>query len=261
MGLIIEPQRPPLVRNAIGFGLSAGGRAAKKKSSGAAAAFDPANLSLTGWWRASYGGSPWSPTASAGSSGSNGNLAEATNPPAVGTAQNGLTPADFDGTNDVLTNATAFSTLFTASAGSIIVLFLADVAVAAGLVYDDPGLFVDGSNGFLSANYSDSGFRAYVDDGATKSVSVAASTGAYHVGQMKWNGTNLSARVDSGSWSSTACGNASNLAGTVKVGPNYAGVQFFNGRILELMCAASALADATFTDIVGYINSRYALSL
>jgi hypothetical protein len=38
----------------------------------AAGAADPSSLSLTGWWRASYAGSPWTPSASAGSSGSNG---------------------------------------------------------------------------------------------------------------------------------------------------------------------------------------------
>ena len=36
--------------------------------------FDPTSLSLTGFWRASYSGAPWVPTASAGTSGANGNL-------------------------------------------------------------------------------------------------------------------------------------------------------------------------------------------
>jgi hypothetical protein len=64
------------------------------------AVFDPATLSLTGWWRAAYAGSPWAPTASAGTSGTaNRDLGvdSGAATPSVGTALNGLDTADFDG--------------------------------------------------------------------------------------------------------------------------------------------------------------------
>ncbi len=63
----------------------------------------PANLSLTGFWDASYGGAPWAGTASLGSSGTKSLITTDTNiprthtAPAVGSAVNGFTPASFDG--------------------------------------------------------------------------------------------------------------------------------------------------------------------
>src|SRR5262245_903161 len=44
-----------------------------------AVSYDPAILALDGWWRAPYA-DPWTPTASAGASGSNGNLTSSGSP-------------------------------------------------------------------------------------------------------------------------------------------------------------------------------------
>src|SRR5690606_13622046 len=102
---------------------------------------------LTGFWRGSFSGSPWVGTASAGSSGTR-DLTEATNPPSTGAAQNGYVPADFDGTNDVLGNATAMSTLLTASGYYYWALFELDAIT---------GTLADSSAFSNAAVWSDSG--------------------------------------------------------------------------------------------------------
>jgi hypothetical protein len=225
------------------------------------ASFDPATLSLTGWWRGSYAGSPWTPTASAGGSGGNGNLAEATNPPATGAAVNGFTPADCDGTNDILTAANQLSTYVTAAAGSIVVLFRADVAAADGLVYDSPGLVGD-NLGFL-LGFTDAGVRPGIYDGSSwKELSVACSAAAWHAAQFKWSGGTMYCRVDSGAWSSVAAGSISSVAQPMLGGgQNVNGGDFFNGQIMEVLTASSALSDADMANVVSYFNARYGLSL
>jgi hypothetical protein len=225
------------------------------------AAFDPATLTLTGWWRGSYSGSPWTGTASAGSSGSR-DLTEATNPPGTGSAVNGFTPADFDGTNDVLTNATAISTLLSASAWSMWALVNLDAINTnnADVWLNDP--ILNDSGAFWGVHLKSGGtVHAYQWDGASKSVSETVSTGGWALVQAKYNGTNLLLRVNSGSWQSAAAGNISTLTGTLRAGVTPTGGHALDGKVLELALAASALSDANFDNVKSYVNSRYALSL
>ncbi len=226
--------------------------------------YDPAILSLTGWWRADFASSPWSPTASAGSSGANGDLEEATNPPGVGTAQNGYDPADFDGTNDRLNNASTAATLFNVGAGSVAVLFYANSAAApAGSAVDDEQLLGD-SGPYMGLVFTSSGVRAYIyDSGAAyqTTASSAASTGAWHLAQMKWDATDLYSRVDSGAWSAgVPTTGPLLLTGTLVIGKNY-NTSYFDGNILDIITADSTLSDGDFDNLVVYVNDRYGLSL
>lgn len=228
--------------------------------------FDPATLALTGWWRASYAGSPWVPTASAGTSGANGNLTEATNPPATGAAVNGLTSADFDGAASRLGNASTMATLFDAD-GSLAVLFYADTATAdsgATNPYTLPQL-LGSADDYICLAFGSGGVRfgfyatAY---GTWESAAVTAATGAWHLAQAKFDGANYSVRVDSGAWTTTAHAYSPDLgAGPLIMGRNGGGTVFFDGRILEAFTSDAALADADFNSIKSYVNSRYALSL
>ena len=234
---------------------------------GRAGSYNPAALALTGWWRASYSGSPWAPTASTGPSGSNGNLAEATNPAAVGSAQNGYTPAAFDGTNDELSNVNLLSTFVNAGAGSAVVLFYAASASAAAPAwqpYDDPGLLVQSGGGTTwGINYSTMGVRVGLYDGTWRDLAVAAPTGSYHLAQVKWDGATLKVRVDSGSWSSLAAGNCDPTAagGSLTAGRNYSSAAFFNGSVLEVLLTSNVLDDATFDNLKTYFATRYGLLL
>lgn len=223
------------------------------------AVFDPGTLSLSGWWRASYTGSPFVGRASAGGSGSQ-NLTEATNPPAVGAALNGLTPADFDGINDVLGGAT-LATFQGAAAWSLSLLLKIDtiIATAAGegqILSDTTGTFGVGtntaSNVILVEQY----------DVSWKRHTAAISAGAYTLVQAKYDGTNLHLRTNSSAFTQLACGSNATLAGNLRVGASRAAfAKFFDGQIPELMLSQSAFSTAKFDDIKAYTNSRYGLSL
>ena len=78
---------------------------------------------------------------------------------------------------------------------------------------------------------------------------------------VKWDGTTLSARVDSGSWSPTSAGSINYLTPTMVSGRDYSGATFFDGNILEIMTSDEALSDADFDTLKSYVNTRYGLSL
>lgn len=232
-----------------------------------AAGFDPATLSLTGWWRGSYTGSPWVGTASAGSSGSR-DVSEATNPPSVGSAQNGFTPADFDGTNDQLVAALGCNSFFTDSAGGGWILAKANSAAAdpgAGSRYDAPGLLVEsGAGTTFGVNYSTAGVSIDAYDGASwVERAVAMSTGAYHLIFFRWNTSVLELGVDSGAMSSTAFTGIDTLAGgnALVLGRNYNSVAVFDGDILDAGTFNTFPSDTDRANVRTYVNARYALSL
>lgn len=241
----------------FGFGLGLGGRAA------GASVFDPATLTLTGWWRASYTGSPWTPTASAGSSGSNGNLtATLLEIPATGSSVNGYTPPDFDGTDDRLANANSTDTFVDEAAWSVSLLFYGDTAAAhsAGAAYSDEALVSDVGNGFFYVTFTTDGVVAGHYDGvAFQEIVKAASTGAWHKVHAWYDGTNLNLEVDGSAATPVAAGNGFSTfgGGALRVGTNYDATAFFDGKILEVMTATSNLGSTARTNISSYWASRY----
>lgn len=233
--------------------------------SGAAPAFDPATLALTGWWRANYTASPWVANASAGASGTNGNLTEATNPPTAGTAINSLTPAAFV-TNKELSSAnnvivfggtTKFHASFlaiqnTASASSV------------GSAYLEASVFTDDVNAFIQCSFSTRGYTFSMYDGAAAyhEVNVACATGALHLVHVWWDGANLHAKIDSAAEATpVACASFFGAATALKVGRNYTSTKFLDGSIADLMLSDVDLGATARDNIRLYCNSRYALSL
>jgi len=244
-----------------GFGFSPGGRAAKKRAAASAvAAFDPSTLSPSFWARANateYDGSPW--VVENGS-----NLAEATNPPAVGSTVNGFAPADFDGTNDLLKSSGDFEAYVSGSAGTVLVLFRADTAAAAAAdKYDDPPLVCDDANCF-NLGFSDGGIGvAYFDGAWVQPARIASATTAWTLAKVRWNGATLEYGRNSAAFSSAAAG-ALAVAATFKVTLGrvaISGTAFLDGQILEVFMKASVLTNQNITDYISYLNSRYGLSL
>src|SRR5205814_1311397 len=80
--------------------------------------------------------------------------------------------------------------------------------------------------------------------------------------QLKWDGTQMRMRIDSGGWSANTNAKTLQIFGTgqLVVGKNYAS-GFFDGRILEVGIAPSVISDANFDNIKAYVNTRYALAL
>ncbi len=225
-------------------------------------AFDPAVLALSGWWRADYAGAPWTGTASAGASGSR-SLVTAGNDPAVGSAVGGLDPADFDGSNDLLASTVQTSDLFSAGAGSFWCLFYADTAPApGGADYDNGNFLTNDTTAEIDIGFTSAGFSANVYGGAHTRIDVACSTGAWHLGQVRWDGANLEVRVDGGSWSSVAFGGwVPVVPEIIKVGRGYSGAPWFDGRIAEMATAASALSTGDFDNVRAYCADRYGVSV
>lgn len=244
--------------------LAVGGRALTLSS------FDAAALQLTGWWRASYAGSPWLGSPSTGSSGLR-NLTQATNPPSTAAAVNGFVPADFDGTNDFLTTGLLTSDFVTASAGSIAALVNIDAistSVAVGgvawyndAIINDAGGYVGIVLGGASSNEA----QAYVFDGVWfKAAGVTVTLGAWQFLQMRWDGSRVEIRLNNGSWNTATAGPIELMGGEVRVGISAGappGGQFFDGKMLELMTIDRYLGTNDFDRIRGYVNARYALSV
>lgn len=226
------------------------------------ATFDPATLLLTGWWRANFSASPWVGTASAGGSGSR-DLTEATNPPSTGATINSLTPADFDGTNDVLSNATAISTFLSASGWRMWALVNIDAITTNDASAFNNDIIMTDTGAFwgihVRANGGSPLVYAYQWDGAEKKASASISTGAWTLIQARYDGTNIRLKVNNGTVQTAAAGNILTTTGSLQVGKNAAFP--FNGRMADLGLVASAGADADFDNIRTYVNARYGLSV
>ncbi len=236
-----------------------------RSDGGSVAAFDPATLSLTGWWRASFSASPWVGVASAGGS-SGQNLTEATNPPGTGGGDlNSLTPPDFDGTNDLLGGANT-GTFYASTAGFAAILFNADTAQAAGPeAYNSPPFVSDAGGPSTHLGFATNGIWGTVYNGTSwfKPTAIACATGAWHWAFMWWVTGTLSIQLDRGTPNSvaiTGAGTVSLGANALRVGRGPVGPKFFDGRIAEIMLSNTDLS-AQISNIVSYGNSRYALSL
>ena len=187
--------------------------------------------------------------------------------PSVGAALNGLTPADFNGTDQFFSGAVVWSNLFATTGYSVVVLFNADTAGASDTnAHSEPGLVSGDTNTYSSVNYSAMGCRAGIfDANGWQNVNAAAPTGGYHLCEVRFTGTALQARVDSGAFQSVSvtnftAGGAAGLGAGVRVGRG-TGSRYFDGRIAEIMTANAALTDGQFNQIKTYVNSRYALAL
>ncbi len=229
------------------------------------AVFDPATLALSGWWRASYAGSPWTPTASAGNSGSNGNLTEAINPPATGAALNGLTSADFDGTNDKLGNANALNTFIASTGWSVSGVIAADSSLprSVGAGQQDAGLFVQTATGTWGITFTDDGITVFQNDSGINLFEITeacAADGNPHTFHAWFDGTDLHLTVDGSSATPvTTGGGIFNLAGgNPRMGTDYiATFAWFDGRAWDVMTSLVDLGATARTNIESYFQATY----
>lgn len=232
-----------------------------------AAPFDPASLALTGWWRAAYAGAPWAGTASAGASGSRNLTGGIGVDPTVGATLNGLAGADFAAGPDILTTGLAGSSFFGASALSGWALVRADTVIAdpgAGSRWTGNAIWGDSGATYLQLTMTAAGASLYLtNSGFGDEVTAACGTGAPHLIQYKFDGTDLKIRVDSGSWQTQAASagpgsTIDDLTNNIRFGYQ---TNAFDGRMWDLGLINSVLSDATFDNIKSYVNTRYALAL
>ncbi len=237
-----------------GFGFGSRGRQS------ALAGFDPATLSLTGWWRGSYTSGNWAGTASAGTSGSK--TLTAANSPASGSALNGYTPVDLGGTNQHFTQANALASVSAYFMWALVYIDAIDTAnTIPGSPYLNDHIIGDSSGNWGLALTTSGGtaVQAWHYSSGNKGVTLPISTGQWTLVQARFDGSTIRGKINSGSVQTIAAGNVSSL-GTTYVGRSY-GSTYVDGRIMDLGVMSTAGSDAQFDDIRSYVNNRYALSL
>jgi hypothetical protein len=226
--------------------------------------FDPGTLSLTGWWRANYSASPWTGTASAGTSGSH-DLSEATNPPTTGTTVNGFTPARFNGTNQILNAGTTVPNFIGLNKVSgWAVGKVTDVSSPRAFWINLPGITV------YPRCFNNAGspiFKFSLNNDAVGSpVSTAFTLSAWQLFTWRYDGANSQCGVNAapgsagGGSTSAYSTNLTQPSETPIVGRSN-GSTFYVQDMLEVAITNIALTDQNFADIKSYVNARYGLSL
>lgn len=217
-------------------------------------ATDPSSLNLTAWIRASFTASPWVGVASAGTSGTN-NFTEATNPPAVGSAVNSLTPAVFNSTTSKLTGTTALGASgATLTNGTIIVLVNMNSAnrtiLSMGNVNPGSQLLYNSSTGFQWNQFG----------GSPKSIAWGTNRWAFVC--VKWTGSSGKMRVGSGEWVSTSGPVSLGSGSTIQtIGLSPTGGVAMDGQMLEYLQGPTEITNDQVDDIKEYMATRYNLSL
>jgi hypothetical protein len=223
---------------------------------------DVAGMALTGWFRASYSASPWTGTASAGTSG--GRTVTSATAPAVGAAVNGKFPANFDGVNDYLSEPTlAMSSYHSAAAYTTVVLVNPSGAAApSGTIYQDD--LIVGSSGDLGGiAYSTSGVAAYHYDGVSwKTTAWTALAAGWNMVSVTFSAGTISMRVNQGAAVTVAAGNAASLGVAALIfGRTNAGFSYTAQNLLEVITADTALSSGDLDIIKSYFNTTYGLTL
>lgn len=225
-----------------------------------ASVLDPSDLALTGWFRASYGGAPWVGEASAGTSGAK----SATSPgaaPTVGTAVNGHTPADYNGTTQYLRDIISTGPDYISTTAYRVVMLIepGTLSAPAGAVYDDRGLFVEtGGNWGITANTSV--ISVYHYSGAYKVASAPIVAGKQVV-DIRYDGTDLKLAINGVEGTPDTAGTLASIATDLRLGANYSAGSKYAGTILEFISCDDDLPGTTPADFLAYFNQRYALSL
>ncbi len=227
--------------------------------------FDPTTLAWSYYYRASYGASlpDWSPTATAGSSGSNGYLKGFGGSPAgptVGTAVNALTPAHYDGTARYSTSDTGVldTTLFTSTTALTMVAYVKvneAGAAASGNVYDDKTLFRN-TNSNQGISWTSSGWSVYAYDGGYKTKNVACAAGSYNAIRCRLLSGVLSIKLNAGTTQTVVCGALTYGGDALQIAISYLNT-YLDCDVLEFGAMVGAMSDANWTDYLSYITDTY----
>ncbi len=235
---------------------------------------------MTGWWRATYGGSsPWTGTASAGGSGSRDLTTHPTgNPYSAGTVVNALTPAHSDGnvsphmwmdapgTVDTYIAPTIFSgwvlanvadlngdtrTIWQSSTGGPSGDFEVGIGGADGANAGLPYVLIGGFNQAIRTGLVTSGTYALITfryDGATLQIGVNEVPGAGFPGDGNCS-KSFAVTID--------------VSGTLYTGlwDAFFHLHPYKGDIADMGLTDFWIDDITWCKIICYHRARYALAL
>lgn len=224
---------------------------------------NPGDYSPTGWYRASFTGDPWTPTAGSGSSGSNGNLADINHggaPSAVGNSFNGYTVCTLV-PNAAMSTVNGPTTFIAVTAMTVIVLARVNSTVSAGTNYYDDAALVSESNGNMGLAFSASGVRAGIfDSGVKQTTAVSQATGSWFMAAMRFaSGGHVKCRVNSTDATNVSTpSNSSGFGASFLVARNWDASKYLDCDIAEVLTWQTSLADADVAAIYsGYFKLRY----
>lgn len=237
-------------------------------SSNAFEFWSPAQLSPKAWARA--------PNYSASSSGTltdegslSDNFVEATNFPSAGSAIGNFSPTiNFDGTDDILSNTTAWSTVIPNGTVFIWCLFYADTAQAEAALHDG-NLVADSLNAEIGVDISTSGFSASILDDVlsyTRSGFIPCSVETWHLGLMMCNPSDVGSEgkiaVDDSSWTTWAVpgGFTPFTPGNVTLGKGYE-ARYFDGRMADVGIVNATASAGNVIKLRKYMQQRYGVTV
>ncbi len=193
--------------------------------------------------------------------------ASATSVPAEGNITLRQPVPDFDGTNDFLSNATAWNTAIGTSF-FVWVLFYANSASSDPATYRG-NLIGDAGNAEIGLDIGTSGLSATLLEGGgiyRNSSFVACSTGAWHLGLLQSDSTVVGAEgmiaVDNGSWSTFSVLGGYGFAGpsNMTIGKSFES-RYFDGYQAEVGVVDGTVSAANITRLRQYCNQRYGVSV
>lgn len=173
----------------------------------------------------------------------------------------------FDGSDDFLSNTTAWSTAVGASF-FIWVLFFANTAVTDPVTYHG-NLLGDTSNAEVGVDIGASGFSATILEGAAvyqSSGYVPCSTGAWHLGLLQCDAAATGAEgmvaVDNGAWTTFAVagGYGPAAAGVITLGKGYE-ARYLDGYEADVGIVDGTVSAGNITKLRLYCNQRYGVSV
>jgi hypothetical protein len=167
---------------------------------------------------------------------------------------------NYDGVNDRLASTATMDDFFNANAWSAWVLFYADTASAdsgAGSRYQNAQFWTDDTFALLCMGFSTAGVHVVGGSAGSTELVIPCQPRGWHLAQAKYDGTNLKLRIDAGPWFSIAAANTPNMTHTLRFGGNYDLTKFFDGKVLEMGFADSAVSDGNFDNILAYVNYFY----
>jgi len=196
------------------------------------------------------------------------NADEPTFEPAIGVAQNGYSPANFDGVSSILRTAIPVQTLLgggsTLTCLAVVKVNSAPAPTSFG--FESPCIFVTENSATIGLCVSSSGvaFGVYDDvAGWLQTAWVPLTAGAYNVVQAEADGSNLRIRVNGGAWSSPVAYTAiaADPANVLIIGADYLGTtNILDGDVLEIGFGTRVCDATEHASQNTYAVTRYGLA-
>ena len=167
---------------------------------------------------------------------------------------------DFDGVDNFLASQAA-ANFITTSAGTIFVVFNADIiSTNAAIAYDDDAIWGDATS-FIGAHLNNAipTVRSMNDDGAVDHAANTIATATSYVHIWCHRSGNIESYITS-TPTTAASGNTGSLTNALRVGRNYdAAGQWYDGKMTEMICYNTALSSGDLGTVAADMAAYYGI--